>query len=1371
MKNIPLLKHIMTICFFAIISFSVQAQTYTFATVPPLNGGNAQRGITFNLEALTNITVTQLAVRANVGSMTGVQIWYRPGGVQHNPGNPPVVTVANGWILAGNVASFSVTSSTALTPIPLTLNVSVPAGQKYGFMINNTNSSNPTFIYTTGSGLLSYTDTRITLHVGTNSGYGGPAPNPTFHPRNFNGSVTYNLTQAGGGPALPPIAGMYPGSLTPTHPVTDTVWIGSPVTLINTSSGASRVYWDLPEEVDLNQGYTRQNVGWTNQQYIDTTKYNNNFTYTFNRQGFWKVRLLAINSGKPDSLRDSVIRYIYVDTPSRVPTASFISFKQKVGFGDYSRFVDLSINGPTSWSWSYAPYCNKCNSPPFFPNFFAGAADQNPLFFGGDPGTYSVCLQVWNARGWDSICQTDYITVTNSYNVCSGSGSTQTSDNEGYLFAPSGPNFSYTRSQLSGCPGIILSPCADSVYFFVERIKMLPSDSLEFYNGTSAIAANKIKTIGASTTGQLALPDSLKTFGGGRQIYMRFKTGTASIPPNYDSAGFSIRWSSKPATYGKPSASFDFQDTVYSNQPLEYVNKSTGTLMQFSWDTDGNGIYDSTGTNPKRTFVITTPTVKQICLVSYNCVGSDTLCKNVVFLPVISAPEARFEVDKFNGFNTDSFFFSDKSVNGPSTWRWTTIPASVQYLKGTNSNSQNPIMRFTQRTKYTIKLVVSNIYGADSLIKSEIINVGAFQNANPNAVTDPSTGIGITRVQLATLDTSTNAINPPYQFVTGNQTANLYRGVDYLLSVTRPDTNIAMSRRAWIDFNKDGEFGNNELVLTEDSGFTFTYSSAIRISDNQTEGTTRLRVGVTLSGTVINSVYATYGVFRDYVVEFPSDEIKPTIQLLGGDTLSVEVNKSFIDPGVLAFDNLEGDISNKYITIGVVDTSALGPNYIKYFVKDLYGNYSDTLQRIVFVELNQTGPQLELVGSDTFYTDVNVKYFEPGYVAIDNRGIDITQYVVVSGNVDTTTLGVYTLNYKITGAFGFFDEINRVVIVQDTTRPVIRASLGSPYVHQVNIAFDPLDAVVIDDNFDKNINATYIGIVDVNNVGTYYLTYYAKDGQNNEAIPFVVAIEVNDTVSPEIQLNGDDPLNIEVFSTFNDPFVTFNDNYWPQNTIVITVAGVINISELGSYFRTYTATDPSGNKSSITRIINVIDLTKPVVKILGDNPINLERWQVFEDPGVALDDNYNVDAEMRPFLNSVNNLPLNAEGKPFGDEEGLFSVRYRVKDLSGNESDEAVRLIRVNAANAVRDYAELHKYIYFYPIPAKDIFNIQIIKTQPVSPKVEIFDLTGKRVLNFDLRNQSLIRQQFDVSKLSSGLYSIKVKISEGTYFVKLVVE
>jgi len=289
-------------------------------------------------------------------------------------------------------------------------------------MINNTNSSNPTFIYTTGSGLLSYTDTRITLHVGTNSGYGGPAPNPTFHPRNFNGSVTYNLTQAGGGPALPPIAGMYPGSLTPTHPVTDTVWIGSPVTLINTSSGASRVYWDLPEEVDLNQGYTRQNVGWTNQQYIDTTKYNNNFTYTFNRQGFWKVRLLAINSGKPDSLRDSVIRYIYVDTPSRVPTASFISFKQKVGFGDYSRFVDLSINGPTSWSWSYAPYCNKCNSPPFFPNFFAGAADQNPLFFGGDPGTYSVCLQVWNARGWDSICQTDYITVTNSYNVCSGSG-------------------------------------------------------------------------------------------------------------------------------------------------------------------------------------------------------------------------------------------------------------------------------------------------------------------------------------------------------------------------------------------------------------------------------------------------------------------------------------------------------------------------------------------------------------------------------------------------------------------------------------------------------------------------------------------------------------------------------------------------------------------------------------------------------------------------------------------------------------------------------------------------------------------------------------------------------------------------------------
>ncbi|MDV7401324.1 hypothetical protein RZS08_58445, partial [Arthrospira platensis SPKY1] len=105
------------------------------------------------VEAQTAVTVTGLGIVANVGTYTGVQIWYRPGGVQHIPNTAPNVTAANGWILAGT-AGFNSTSGTAITQIPFLLNIPIAANQRMGFMINNPTSAPNTFVYTTGTGPL-----------------------------------------------------------------------------------------------------------------------------------------------------------------------------------------------------------------------------------------------------------------------------------------------------------------------------------------------------------------------------------------------------------------------------------------------------------------------------------------------------------------------------------------------------------------------------------------------------------------------------------------------------------------------------------------------------------------------------------------------------------------------------------------------------------------------------------------------------------------------------------------------------------------------------------------------------------------------------------------------------------------------------------------------------------------------------------------------------------------------------------------------------------------------------------------------------------------------------------------------------------------
>jgi hypothetical protein len=97
---------------------------------------------------------------------------------------------------------------------------------------------------------------------------------------------------------------------------------------------------------------------------------------------------------------------------------------------------------------------------------------------------------------------------------------------------------------------------------------------------------------------------------------------------------------------------------------MVYQNNSTGVLAQYSWDTDGNGTFgnpaqsplvDSISAQPTRSFLITTASLRRICLAVYNCVGSDTVCKNVMFMPIQSAPIARIGISKRRGFVTDTF--------------------------------------------------------------------------------------------------------------------------------------------------------------------------------------------------------------------------------------------------------------------------------------------------------------------------------------------------------------------------------------------------------------------------------------------------------------------------------------------------------------------------------------------------------------------------------------------------------------------------------------------------------------------------------------------------------------------------------------------
>ena len=116
----------------------------------------------------------------------------------------------------------------------------------------------------------------------------------------------------------------------------------------------------------------------------------------------------------------------------------------------------------------------------------------------------------------------------------------------------------------------------------------------------------------------------------------------------------------------------------------------------------------------------------------------------------------------------------------------------------------------------------------------------------------------------------------------------------------------------------------------------------------------------------------------------------------------------------------------------------------------------------------------------------------------------------------------------------------------------------------------------------------------------------ATDGAGNFTI-LDDAIVVTDNDNPVITLLGDNPINITVGTTFNDPGVTASDNVDGDITSDIVVTGSVDTNTAGTYTITYNATDVAGNAADpVTRTVNVespvtlqsIAITIPATKLI-----------------------------------------------------------------------------------------------------------------------------------------------------------------------------
>ncbi|RYD83365.1 MAG: choice-of-anchor D domain-containing protein [Sphingobacteriales bacterium] len=295
--------------------------------------------------------------------------------------------------------------------------------------------------------------------------------------------------------------------------------------------------------------------------------------------------------------------------------------------------------------------------------------------------------------------------------------------------------------------------------------------------------------------------------------------------------------------------------------------------------------------------------------------------------------------------------------------------------------------------------------------------------------------------------------------------------------------------------------------------------------------------------------------------------------------------------------------------------------------------------------------------------------------------------------------------------------------------------------------------------------------------GNYMANINVMSNDIDEAdFSFTVKANVMDTVKPMVVLNGNNVDTLEVNSVFNDLGVNVTDNH--TKNIKNTVSGTYYASfpngkatKTGSYDVIYTAADSTGNTASITRKIVVVDTQAPDITINGEQNISVCRWSSYTDEGYIVTDNYDKTTD----ITVTEEGSFKAQGTGV---EGLYSLRYKAVDKSGNVSYSPYRAIFVRnpyefpcATNVgINKEISLEKAVTIYPNPNQGKFIVETINTFNDELRMTITNSLGQeiKVVQAGLLYGNVY--QVDLSDQPAGVYFIKIATNHQTTTKHVVV-
>lgn len=207
-------------------------------------------------------------------------------------------------------------------------------------------------------------------------------------------------------------------------------------------------------------------------------------------------------------------------------------------------------------------------------------------------------------------------------------------------------------------------------------------------------------------------------------------------------------------------------------------------------------------------------------------------------------------------------------------------------------------------------------------------------------------------------------------------------------------------------------------------------------------------VDVAVSGTVDTEKIGTYEI--KYKAEKGStikestvtvkvvDTEAPVISLKKSDNPYTSPGKKYKEEGFTATDNYDGDLTDKVVRTETKDN-------VTYSVTDSSGNEAKIVRQIIYKDVVK--PKIKIKGDSDMLLIVGEKYEEKGATATDDVDGDITAKIEVSGSVDPSKKGSYSITYKVTDSSGNEARATRSVYVVDKQKDFPTKNPGKKVIY------------------------------------------------------------------------------------------------------------------------------------------------------------------------------------------------------------------------------------------------------------------------------------------------------------------------------------